>query len=519
MFTGEERLRYVYAFVKYNGADIAMDFWQDAFVRSAAKFTCVLKSRQVGFSFAAALKGLVKAMDPARAGYTKQFISYNESDALEKIRYAQMFYDSIPPRNRKRIVTRNKGCLEFEDAGGKTLSRLISFPCKAPRGKNGDICLDEYAIYLPKASDVIYTAAMPLISRGGCFEVGSTPLGKVGKFHEICSDKKSYGGYVRFTVPWWMIRSLCSDVDAAAREAAGMETGERVARFGSDAVRDIYGNMSQDDFRQEYECEFIDSKESYIPLDLIYRNTPGRMEFGSDGGDADGFGREIHVFRSVDEALAGYAPEINGSPIYMGYDVARERDAISFVGVGLVDGGRRRMAFRIEERGKDFDWQKDTARRLLRGLPVFRCCMDATGMGSPICEELRKEFGERVEGFVFDLAGKEALAMGVKSALERRGLELENDRDFHRQIHGIKRLPAVGRHFRYDSARSGGVHADSFWALALACHALDAGAREGYWDRRARDSRGKPPKPRDVGDVLRALNGRRADMEVEKWQD
>lgn len=137
--TPEERLVYLYSFCKFDEKPLVLDEWQNQFITSTKQFISILKSRRTGFSFATALKGLSKALDFGRTKYTKQFVSYNESDALEKIRYAAEFYDSIPAKNKKKCVMKNKTELEFLDANGKTTSRLISMPCRPPRGKGGDI--------------------------------------------------------------------------------------------------------------------------------------------------------------------------------------------------------------------------------------------------------------------------------------------------------------------------------------------------------------------------------------------
>lgn len=84
LWTPEEKLNYVYAFMKYDHKDIELDFWQDDFIRNRNRYISLLKSRQTGFSFVVAIKGLVKALDPARTQYTKQFVSYNEEDAQRK---------------------------------------------------------------------------------------------------------------------------------------------------------------------------------------------------------------------------------------------------------------------------------------------------------------------------------------------------------------------------------------------------------------------------------------------------
>lgn len=460
MFTPEERLNYVYAFVKYAEKDITLDFWQDDFIKNTKRFVCILKSRRTGFSFATALKGLIKAMDPARVDYTKLFVSYNKEDALEKIRYAKAFYESIPARCKKKLITDNKTCLEFLDLNGKTKSRLVSMPCRAPRGKGGDICLDEFAIYGTKLSNEIYTAALPVISRGGCFEAGSTPLGKIGKFYEIYNDRANFNQYTRYFVAWWMCASLCTNVPLAIQECPAMATADRVAKFGTETIKETFASMSIDAFQQEYECVFIDSNESYITLDLIDENTPGRTK-----------GEDLEVFHNVDDLCLQYNPNIHGSEIFVGYDVARSVDAISIIGLSRGDNTLR-MLFRFEEHNKTFEWQEKTIARLLQELPITRCTMDSTGQGAPIYESLHRTFGDKIEGFNFTLQSKEVLAMEVKKKLERKEYELENDRGFHAQLHSIKRMPAIAGHFRYDAERSEGLHADSFWSLALATYAV-----------------------------------------------
>lgn len=477
LWTPEEKLNYVYAFMKYDHKDIELDFWQDDFIKNRNRYICLLKSRQTGFSFVVAIKGLVKAFDPARTQYTKQFVSYNEEDAQEKIRYARQFYDSIPKRYKKKLIHQTATMLEFADVGGKTTSRLISLPCRQPRGRNGDICLDEFAIYLPRLSKEIYTAASFCTLRKGCIEVGSTPLGTIGKFYEICTDRENYPNFDRYFVPWWYARVMCKDVRGAVQLAKDMPTEERVERFGTDRLISLYRNSTLEDFQQECECVFIDSSASYISLDLIYANTPGRREDDiplNIENDEEYFNAkrdvEIHCFKDADDFILNYSPEKYGSPLYMGLDIGRTSDATVFYIIGLVNG-KQRSVLRHEMRNADFDSQFDVLCRLMENLPIYRCAIDNGGIGSNLAENAQKRYGERVEQYRFSLQSKEVLAMNVKMGLERREYELDNNRDFHAQIHSIKRTPSSGGGFRYDAERNERGHADSFWAWALASYA------------------------------------------------
>ncbi len=496
LWTPDEKLKYIYGFIKYNDKDLALDLWQETFLKDESRFTCLLKSRQTGFSFVVALKGLVKALDPERSQYTKQFVSYNEEDAKEKIRYAREFYNSIPDKHKKKLVHETSTMLEFLDVGGKTTSRLISLPCRPPRGKNGDVCLDEFAIYLPRLSKEIYTAASFCGIRNGCIELGSTPLGKRGMFYEIVTDTNQYKNFVRYTIPWWTSSVMCRDVQRARKEARDMETSERVKTFGSERLISLFDTSSLEDFQQECECTFIDTASSFIPLDLIYTNTPGRREedlpSNSIESDDDYFSdkrdREIEVFHDVDSLILNYDPSIHGTPLFMGMDIARYKDATSFFIMGIKNG-LKRSVLRFEMKNATFEEQKDVFRRLMKRLPIHRACIDKTGIGEQFSEEMKKEFSSRVEPYGFTLQSKEVLAIEVKKGLENREYLLENDREFHSQIHSIKRMPTSGGSFRYDAERNEKGHSDSFWAFALATYAAKEKKPLNFYEERAKKRR------------------------------
>ena len=492
----EERLNYIYAFCKFDDKPMKLDFWQEDFITSRKQFISILKSRRTGFSFATALKGLSKSMDPGRQKITMQFVSYNESDALEKIRYAREFYESIPVWARKPIITENKSELEFLDANGKTTSRLISMPCRPPRGKGGSISLDEFGIFLPNMSKQVYTAALYVISRGGTIEVGSTPLGCIGRFYEICTDRQKYPAYQRFNVPWWFSTALCKDVAAAVKEAPEMNTAERVELFATDTLKEIFSNDVLEDFQQECECAFIDTAESYITLEEIYSCTPGMNEDFSnnlenekdyESGESESFfGSEIKIYHSVDDmCVSEYNPDKDGV-LYIGYDIAKKRDATSIFVLGLLPDGKKKVYGYEELRAKEFEYQIDCIKKLNQSLPIRRICIDCTGMGLPILERLQKDIGQaKVEGIMFNVQTKEVLAQGIKLGLQKQEFILPSDKNLHHQIHSIRRIPTTGGNFRYDADRDENGHADSFWAFALANLACNNAQNKGFYEQRA----------------------------------
>jgi phage FluMu gp28-like protein len=488
--TPEERLNFADAFIQVDMKPLDLDFWQEDFIKDTSPYSLTTKSRRTGFSFTVAMKGLIKAMDPARFKYVRQFVSYNEDDAKEKINYAKEFYHSIPKKYKKPLVSETKTTMEFYDTRQKTTSRLLSIACRPPRGKGGDIVFDEFAIYPKNKADIIYTAGLPVVARGGAVEIGSTPLGMVGRFYDILTDEKKYSKYTRITIPWWFSNALCTNVAEAVKLAKDLETEERVKRYGTDHIHDQFLSMLLEDFQQEYECSFIDSAMSYITMELIWANTPGMREGERNnallGGDIDEDKEiqpeeeiEVKVFRDVDSLLAGYPSLLEkysgGEPIrlYLGYDVARRRDAAVVFLIGKLPSGKKLSIAEIEMKNTKFEVQLDVVRKIMHYLPVIRASVDMTGMGEPLSEKLQDELGTaRVEGILFNAENKEILALGVRTGLENNEFLLQNDSRFHRQIHSIKRIPTgVGR-FRYDSERDQDGHADSFWAWALANYAV-----------------------------------------------
>jgi phage FluMu gp28-like protein len=483
LFTPEERLNYADAFVQVDQKPIDLDFWQEAFLIDASKYSVTLKSRRTGFSFIVGLKGMIKANDPNRYKYVRQFVSYNEDDAKEKISYVKEFYHSIPKRYRKPLESETKTTMEFLDKGGKTTSRLISIACRPPRGRGGDIVFDEMAIYPRNKAPVIYTAGLPVIARGGCIEIGSTPLGRIGKYYDIFDSEQNYPEYTRFTVPWWFAKKLCNNVEQAVKLAREIDTKDRVEIFGTSSIKTIYNSMLEEDFQQEFECIFIDSAQSYITLDLLYANTPGMREGDRNrelvGGDIDNDKDiepeediEVQVFKDADSLILGYDPAKHGR-LYLGYDVARRRDAAVIFIIGKLPNGKKLSVAEIEMRNATFEYQRDQIRKMMKSLPIVRGCIDQSGQGEDTTETLQREFGEtKLEGVIFGVESKEVMAIAVRTGLEKEEFILQNDDKFRRQCHTIKRIPTTGGHFRYDSARDEQGHADSFWAWALANFAI-----------------------------------------------
>jgi len=430
--------------------------YQLAHLNDTHKFRIREKARGVGFSFICAAEALAKAH--LKDDYTAVFISMNLEEAIEKIRYANALYESLPLRWQKKKVIDNRTSIEFADATGRHRARLVSHPCKDPRGKHkADVFLDEFAHYGHKQRSV-YIASVPVVSRGeGSLTIGSTPLASGDLFHDIMKEeRKKYPMFSRMSIPWYACPDFCNDAEKAMMKAPGMDTSERVHAFGKEIIVDIFYSMELEDFQQEYELFYADESRSYFSYELIFSCC-------SD---------ELVTYENVDRMLTGTTGEL-----YCGFDVGRTRNKSELI---ILERKGNRLYYRM---GREYDRSKFKAqewslKKLLKSSSRFkRLCIDRHGIGMNLAENLRSEFGARVEGVALVGQVKEALAVDLHIVFENEELQIPRNRELTNQIHSIKKTATEAGYSRYDTEKNESHHADKMWALALAVHA--AGAKKG----------------------------------------
>ena len=123
-----------------------------------------------------------------------------------------------------------------------------------------------------------------------------------------------------------------------------------------------------------------------------------------------------------------------------------------------------------------FRMQADALARRLDDARVERLCIDATGIGMMLAEEMQERHGKyRVESVTFTGPVKASLAMPVRAAFESRGIRILADDVLRHDLHKIVRSVTAAGNVRYDAGRDEYGHSDRFWALALAVHAAGRG--------------------------------------------
>jgi phage FluMu gp28-like protein len=416
-----------------------------------------LKARQIAWSFTSAIDAVVDGI--LYPGNPHIFVSINQDEAKEKIRYAKAIIDAIHPDLKPTVV--RDSLTEIEFANG---SRFISNPCRPPRGKaRSRIYLDEMAHYRRGLDREIYTASLPATTHGdGYVRIGSSPFGASGMFWELMSQSmREFKGFVRYITPWWTIGFLCKDIEMAVKVAPSMPTEERAYTFGTKALIQQFENMYLEDFQQEFECSWVDEAVSFISWDLIKACQDEKLLYW-------------HA-KNVDEAeqvILSFQQAIRTNRIEHAYvggiDVGRTRNTTELFLVGVTNTEAKPLRLSVTLDNVEFDDQEDCFVHVIKELPITRVLVDKNGIGMQLAENLAKRTGKAM-GVDFDNASKELWAVDLRLEFERRNIVLPLDRDISYQIHSIRKMKtASGTKNKYDTEGNEKHHADKFWALALA---------------------------------------------------
>lgn len=441
--------------------DARWEEFQIAHLCDNSTFRIELKSRQIAWSWTGAAEAVANA---CLYGISSQFQSINLEEATEKIRYARAVYENLEVGGLPKITQPDT----TTGLGFSNGARILSAPGVPQRGKARFwLYFDEWAHQQYGRAN--YTAAVPIISKGGRIRGGSSPMGAGGLFWEIFtqSTEKKYPGYSRKLTPWWEVRALCLDVAKARINAPTMLTADRVDLFGNDRLKAIYANMPEDDFRQEYECAFLDESTAWITWEEIRQCQQlgeGLAYITASGVDA--------CMQAIDDLLAMKRERRSEEFFGLGMDIGRTRNTTEIFLVGISPAGNYPLRACLTLDNVDFDNQLAVLTYALRRLPIVKGLLDQSGIGRNLAEKAMKLFPSKVEGVDFTLASKTAWATEVKMLVQQKRTPIPTLRDLAYQIHAIKRIVTDAKNVIFDSDRNEKHHADKFWAWALSLAAV-----------------------------------------------
>ena len=182
--------------------------------------------------------------------------------AREMLQRLQLSYENLPNWLQQGVVNWNRGSLELEN-GSKIMAASTS--ASAVRGMSFNIIfLDEFAFIPTHIADEFFSSVYPTISSGKSTKVIiiSTPKG-MNMFYKLWHDaEKGKNEYTTTEVHW---------SEVPGRDAAWKEQTIR--------------NTSEEQFNQEFECEFLGSVNTLITsskLKTLVYDDPVKSSQGLD---------------------------------------------------------------------------------------------------------------------------------------------------------------------------------------------------------------------------------------------
>ena len=317
------------------------------------------------------------------------------------------------------------------------------------RGVRGNLTFDEFGS-MPQSRE-IWAAALPIINRtlgdpkGFCLRVIGTPLGDDNMFFRLANTEEGS----EFSWHWVDLYRALHDGFPCQPGLTALQTVQKLRREAGD----------EEIFLQEYCCRFLSASSRYIQEGLL------EPPISYDPNDPE-------VCKLLEAAHEG-----GQVTAYGGHDVARSEKGDNSATVVVWQIGD---IFWVRpdiwaERGASFLVQKDKIGSEIRENGVVRLCLDQTGMGENMAEDLHRKYGRKVEPVRFNEGVKVDLATRLKRLLEEKRLRLPtSESQLRRDLLGLRRTITAGGSTRFDILRSRGTgHGDRAWALMLALLAAD----------------------------------------------
>jgi len=400
------------------------------------------KSRRIGFTWGVLAPYAVRKAASARGqgGSDVMYISYSFDMTREFMdacaMWAKAFAMTIAAIDNDYIFedqdehgnSRQIKGTRIQFASGFEIIALSSAP-RSIRGKQGVVMIDEAAFV--DNLDELLKAALALLMWGGQVIVVSTHNGADNPFNELLGDVdagRRRGGH----------RTITFDDAIAAGLFERVKLVTNTPLTKEQWIAEVRGSYTEDQAREELDCIPSQGAGSLIPMEKIVaclHPDAGKPELYAKG--ATTLGRDVAIRKDL---AVIHATEIVATTLWL-----RERWMA------------RKATF--AEQDAQFD-------RMMAAYRVVRAKIDQTGMGEKVVEDTHRKYGDVVEGVIFSGPRRLDLGLGLLKRFEDETIRIPNDKALIADLRAIKKKKGTGNVPQL--VETGSLHADEFWALALA---------------------------------------------------
>lgn len=429
---------------------------------SGTALLIIEKSRRIGLTWGVASFAVLKASaSMAAGGQNIWYMGYDKDMTLEFIEvcamWARAFGLAVLSVNEEWlgeepektvVIDGQERVLEPHDKGIKAFSirfasgfRITALPSvpRALRGKQGIVIIDEAAFHKDVAE--VIKSAMALLIWGGQVVVISTHDGASNPFNvllgEVAAGKRA-GRTMKITFRDALADGLYERVALVAKSKGAPVPGKDA---WVDGIYAAYG----DDAGEELGC---------IP------------KLGS------GSLLSIEDVMACEDESCGISELYDGGLMYGGHDVARRKDGAIMKGMELV-GDVQWERDHYRERGSAFAHQDAYMDWMFANRRMAQMWIDQTGMGEKVVEDAQRRHGtSRVVGMLLTGPNRLDLSLSLKRRFQERRIRIRKDAVTRADLMAIKKTGSE-ESGTVRIVNDGDVHADEFWAYALASRAGD----------------------------------------------
>lgn len=408
--------------------------YQLDFLRHAGS-SITLKSRQIGYSYASALKHVLRACGSKKRD--TYYSATDETQAKNWISYcrelALKFDIPLEEDSSQKLAFPN----------GSVIIGLSSNP-KTIHGKSADIVIDEAALH--EEFDELLKAAIPCQTWGYSVDILSTISTPNHGFYQLYCDVINGGQFSS------KFRAFKVDLYDAVR--AGLARRIHEAKHGTqpadpvacdkEFVDEIRNGCSTAIFNSQYLCLPGDSSSFIVPVSLY---------------------KELAV-----QKAPNFLGEGLGDELYAGIDVGRSKN---FTVLWVISKHKKdsknhyRTACVYYMQDVDITEQVRRLKDILKGKGVKKIAVDQGLFGITIVDELKKEFGSVVVPTTFTPKYKAESAELLRRVVEFKTIELPTDTLIQQDLCSLSQSTTKNGTVSYGGA-VGDSHCDFAWALAMA---------------------------------------------------
>lgn len=409
--------------------DLLLPFQRD-WVEDDSRFKIWNASRQIGKSFTSACEAVRDCeLNP---GTLWVVLSAGERQSLEWMEKAKQWVKAFAlamtyQEEREHPEALMKSA-EIRFANG---SRIIALPANpdTARGYSANLILDEFAIHRDGAE--IWRALYPSITnplkRQLKVRVMSTPKGEGNMFHQLWMKDG-----------WSKHKTTIYDAIAGGLKLNADELREQCA--------------DEDTWRQEFNCEFIDSSRTAFSYEMLA------------------------ACETEDASLEwphGYEAQ---GPLYSGIDVGSISDPTVCVTFEKL-GQRMHLRERLVVQGVELSLQDQLLDAAIRR--AARVGIDASGIGLDLAQRMRRKHGGKVVAQVTTAPWKRQAFARLQHRFNDKGIAIPASRELREDFHSYE-VSGAGETARYRAPRTEDGHSDTASATAHAFDVAEAGGSESF---------------------------------------